>query len=353
MPELTQISHSRVESALLCERKDYYGYRLGLKRRKESASLGLGTAGHACLQALYEEIFKLGTTASAQRKAWPAGVAAMWAKYEELVLQGWKDEDPKRWALKQVLEHYIANERIVLAGWRVLAVEKEFHVRWRDDSSMLFKVDMIAVDPKRRRVVVDHKFVWDFYSPDMAGLQPQLPKYVGMLRFLGHDIAYGAYNMLRTRKVAGESMLKAELVDTIAKAIGIADDEGAVKILAKHKVEDLRAQAEQRGIEHTKPVSADKLVQFLDVPMSDARVRRTLTEQFEKAGRLLESDKLTTEQYEQSALRVANNMVCKSCSFRLICKTELNEEDTRLVMQDYEHRDPRELPELLGEEDDD
>ena len=340
---MTQISHSRVESALLCMRKDHYGYYLGLRRKKESDSLAIGTAGHACLEALYSTLLAQGKSAAAQRRAWKHGVAAMWAKYHGLVAEGYEDGASNRWTLEECLQHYERLEALVQNGWRVLAVEKEFHVRWNDEGdTMNFKVDLIAANPQGKIVVVDHKFVWDYYSPKVVRLQPQLPKYIGMLRFLGYKIESGLYNMVRTRKVQGEKMLKADLIAALEQVGG----------LTTGKVEELQARLEARDIEHTKPVKDEQLLQTQPVEASDARVSRTLQEQFLKAEQLIELDKEGASRRDLLSFRVANNMICKSCSFNELCATELAGDDTTLVMEEFVKRDPRELPPLDGEEDD-
>lgn len=341
MSELIQISHSRVESFLSCERKDYYGYHLGLKRKKEGIALGLGNAVHSCTEALYAKLLSHGSKASVQRKHWEQGVAAMWARFHELVAEGWVDEDPKRWSLEEILTHYVENESLVQAGYAILAVEKEFHVRWSEESSILFRVDLIVRDPGGRQLVVDTKTVWDFYSETEMRLLPQLAKYAGMLRFLGHRIEGGAYNMIRSRRVAGgKKLLKAEMIAQLE----------AVGGLTTGTVAELEARLAARGIPVQAPPTKDQLYQLAQVPLSSERIRRALEEQFGAASRILDRMKLTAEQYDQQALRSVSRMNCKSCSFRLICEPELNGEDTRLALEMYEHRDPRELPELDGED---
>lgn len=358
MTELIQISHSRVENFLACERRDYYGYHLGLKRKKEGIALGLGNATHTCTQALYERILEAGYSAREQRKAWDQAVAAMWAKYQSLVAQGWTDDDPKRWTLKEVLEHYVANESIVLKGLRVLAVEKEFHVRWSDTSTILFRVDLIVAEPSGRQLVVDTKAVWDFYSDAELRLLPQLAKYAGMLRFLGHRIEGAAYNMIRTRRVmGGKKLLKAEIVEALYNYFGEDEHPDAMAAwaidLPKMKVDELQKLCDIHGIQTQAPPEGHQLYRWADVPLSDARVTRALKEQFETAGRIIDRMGLTAEQYDEQAVRSVSRVGCKSCSYRELCPAELNGEDTRLVMDTFTHRDPRELPDLDGEEDDD
>lgn len=352
--ELIQISHSRVEGFLSCERKDYYAYHLGLKRKKEGIALGLGNSVHACTEALYARILELGKSAKAQRQAWDQGVAAMWAKYHQLVAQGWVDEDPKRWTLKEILEHYLAAESLVLKGYRILAVEKEFHVRWSDEASILFRVDLIVADPAGRQLVVDTKTVWDFYTDTELRLLPQLAKYAGMLRFLGYRIEGAAYNMIRSRRLNGGKMLKAEIIEAILSTQTEAGRKEMLEVLKieKHTVAELTEIAEKGGIAVVTPPEAHQLYRWAPVALNDDRVHRSLEEQFEAAERVLGRSKLTIEQYDKIALRSVSKMNCKGCQFRELCPAELNGEDTRLIMDTFTHRDPRELPELDGEDDD-
>jgi hypothetical protein len=189
-------------------------------------------------------------------------------------------------------------------------------------------------------VAVDHKTVWDFYTIKDSRLQPQLPKYVGMLRFLGQPVEYGIYNMIRSRRLMGDKMLKSQL----SEALGEPEN-------TKLKVVELEAMAEERGIVTRTPPLDTQLYDTLPVPMSDARISQTLQEQFDTAEEIIELDKLTVEQRDRKSWRVANKMVCNGCSFRELCDTELAGEDTTLVLEEYQKRDPRELPPLDGEDD--
>ncbi len=353
---MTQISHSRVEGFLLCERKTWYGYDLGLRRKKESASLRVGTAGHECLQALYDFVLAKSGTQVGQRRAWKQAVEAMWSKYHELVANGYEDTDPKRWTLKELLENYIEQEPLVLAGHRILAVEKEFHVRWNDEGdTMLFKVDAIVRAPDGRDIVVDFKFVWDYYSSKMVRLQPQLPKYVGMLRFLGYKVAGGLYVEVRTRRIQGDAMRKPELLEAVSKLPAAAITAGATlfeRPTEKWTVDQLKQVAEENGIATSTGATKEQKLQTAPVEMSATRIERTLREQFGVAQRIIDRMAIVDpEERDLLSVRTANNMVCKSCSFNELCAAELAGDDTRMIMGEYEVRDDRELPELDGEDD--
>jgi hypothetical protein len=131
-------------------------------------------------------------------------------------------------------------------------------------------------------VVVDHKFVYDFYTYNDAALQPQIPLYIGGLRALDYKIDYGMYNMLRNRKIKTETT------------------ENSVKVL------DLRPNGE--------------------------RVQRTFLEQIDTADEIMALKALGDNEIDIKMHRVANKMVCQSCSFRDLCTTELVGGNTKLMI---------------------
>jgi len=245
---MPSVSHSEVDSYLLCRRKHYYGYGLSLERISTSQSLATGTAGHRILEAFYAHLLSLSDTAKGQLENFDLALERAYSVYQEVMDEGYTDAN-NRAVLHDILFHeewgYFANEFMVKNGWRVLAVEAEFSLIYDTEtqSSYPFVIDMLVQDPEGRYVVIDHKFVYDFYTPEQTDLQPQIPKYIGALRAMGHEIAYGAYNMLRTRKLktpAADSMnyfmiLKPNpdrVLNTFMEQLGVAAEIQALKELS-------------------------------------------------------------------------------------------------------------------------
>jgi hypothetical protein len=159
---------------------------------------------------------------------------------------------------------------------------------------------MIVEDPEGRYVVIDHKFVYDFYTPEQTDLQPQIPKYIGALRAMNHQIAYGAYNMVRTRKL--------------------------------------------------KTPTADSMQYFMILKPNTDRVLNTFMEQLGVAAEIQALKELTIEEQNKRAYRTANKMVCQSCSFRDICSTELIGGNTKLMLKtEYKIRERRVIGVSNGE----
>jgi hypothetical protein len=302
---MPSVSHSEVDSYLLCRRKHYYGYGLSLERISTSQSLATGTAGHRILEAFYAHLMSLSDTAKGQLENFDLGLERAYTVYRQIMDEGYEDAD-NRAMLHDMLFHeewgYFANEFMVRNGWRILAVEAEFNLIYDTDteSSYPFVVDMIVEDPEGRYVVIDHKFVYDFYTPAQTDLQPQIPKYIGALRALNYEIVYGAYNMVRTRKL--------------------------------------------------KTPAPDSMNYFMILKPNTDRVLNTFMEQLGVAAEIQALKELTIEEQSKRAYRTANKMVCQSCSFRDICSTELIGGNTELMMKtEYKIRERRKFGVSNGE----
>lgn len=296
---MPSVSHSEVDSYLLCRRKHYYGYGLSLERVTTSASLATGTAGHKVLEQFYRYILDHGITAEEQAEAWDDALLVARDTYDQIVKDGYEDADRKA-KLHDILFDenygYFNNEFFVKNGWRILGVESEFNLLYDEDTQATypFVVDMIVQDTDGNYVVIDHKFVYDFYTPEQTDLQPQIPKYIGALRALGHEISYGAYNMFRTRKMKDPT-----------------------------------------------PESNNYLM--LLKPNSQ-RIVNTFMEQLGVASEIQALKELSIEEQEKRAYRTANKMVCQSCSFRDICSIELMGGNVELIKKtEYKIRERREF----------
>jgi CRISPR/Cas system-associated exonuclease Cas4 (RecB family) len=271
---MPSVSHSEVDSYLLCRRKHYYGYTLSLQRVKESSALAMGTAGHTVLEAFY--------TAILEGKDFDTAVDVARETADGLAI-----EIPANRAniFDTLFTYYFPNEPFVKEGYEILAVEKKFNLEYDEENKMQypFVVDLIVKSPEGKTIVVDHKFVYDFYNYEATIMQPQIPKYVGALRALNHKIDYGMYNMIRTRKL--------------------------------------------------KEPDATSMCQQLDVKPESARVTQVFKEQISVASEIQKIKQLTPEQQEATAYRVANKMVCQSCSFLDICRTELSGGNSKLMIE--------------------
>ena len=284
---MPSVSHSEVDSYLLCRRKHYYGYTKSLQRVQESAALAMGSAGHKVLEVFYKNIL--------DGNSFDVSLAAAKAEADELRQQV---SIPANRAniFDTLFDIYFPNEPLVKEGWEILAVEKQFNLEYDPDTQAQypFVVDIIAKSPEGKVVVIDHKFVYDFYNYEASIMQPQIPKYIGALRALNYKIDHGAYNMIRTRKL--------------------------------------------------KEATADGMISWLDVKPEPARVTQVFKEQIAVASDIMAIKGMDEKLQDEHAYRVANKMVCQSCSFLDICRTELSGGNSKLMIQtEYKIRERKEF----------
>jgi len=346
----TAISHSRVEAYLSCRRKDWYGYQFptdigrGIRRQQTSDSLGMGTAFHRIAAVYYTVFLNGGEREEAQEYAW--------GEYERIIEEGFEEAGGQKATLETVVHRWIDNETLS-EDYEILGVEQEFNLQ-SDEGEFPFIVDLLVRDRRTGLVyVVDHKTGYYLYRPEYTDLMPQVPKYIGALRALGYNIAGGLYQVVRTQALQGKKMLKPELIMTVGEALGISDDEQAMKILSKNTVANLEAICDEKGIEHCTPPDPEQVLQILPLDPSLDRVLETVREQFEVAQEIRERDEWPEEDQDRRAYRTANQTVCKSCNFRLICAEELRGGNTGLVLlAEYEAKPKRDAIEVSEEVDD-
>jgi len=86
-----------------------------------------------------------------------------------------------------------------------------------------------------------------------------------------------------------------------------------------------------------KDMSGPNIMRMDQVPLGNVRVMRTFKEQIATTERIAAYKEMPLEEWSEKAVRVANSMVCKSCSFRDLCIAELNGSDGKLMRRvDFE-----------------
>lgn len=273
---MPSVSHSEVDSYLLCRRKHYYGYTKSLQRVRESSALAMGTAGHAILETFYKSVMEGATFHHALEFA---------SDHADELRQQVDIPANRANIFDTLFDIYFPNEPFVNEGYEILGVEKQFNLEYDEENKLQypFVVDLIVRSPEGKVIIVDHKFVYDFYTYDASIMQPQIPKYIGALRALNYKIDHGMYNMIRTRKM--------------------------------------------------KEMDVTNMVQLLDVKPEPQRVVNVFTEQIAVANEIQKIKLLPEELQDAAAYRVANKMVCQSCSFLDICRTELVGGNGKLMIE--------------------
>ena len=288
------VSHSEVESYLRCERNHFYGYGMEIQKISRSDALRRGTLGHQA----FEAYFNFQKKAQEEGLWMTPGFTPIEALAEAMSLI-MASTSSVRYEVLGYFQWFVQNQNFT--SWKIISVEEEFVLDINEDLTYPFVVDLIAEDPWGNIVLVDHKFVYDFINDNDVELLGQLPKYAGALRAMGYKVDKVAYNQLRTRVVKDQT---------------------------------------------------DKTqYQFRIMDVTNERVQRTFLEQMIVATRVQDKKQLLIDnpetglaEWSRDAIRVANSMICRGCSFRSLCAAELNGSGAQLVLDSqFEKKTRREI----------
>lgn len=182
MTERKLISHSEAESLAQCEQKHYNAHVLKITSKNHAPGLQRGTDGHHFFEVFFKAILQGYDNELAKSVAIAATATLEYGPEVINKCVPWVD---KIWPK---------------LGWKIVACEIELRVAISDTLVYPCKIDLL-VEIKGKLVIVDHKFLYDFYTQQMVDIFPQLPKYMVALRQHGYDVKYAIYNQIRTRDV--------------------------------------------------------------------------------------------------------------------------------------------------------
>lgn len=284
-----KISNSEVTDFNTCEYRYYLSYDLGLEPKIQPKALFRGIIGHDCLDAYYQHFIGL-MPGQKTDDVYEKAEAAAW-----VVLSSYIASAPNFYVdivvdLRRVLARYFKYAKESQRDWIILASEKMYELDLVEDFSYSCRVDLVArIDGLV--TVVDHKFVYDFWSMDDLDINPQLPKYVGILRNNGIQIDRAKVNQIRYR------VLK------------------------------------------TRELSDEEMFRLDDDTPTTIEVQKFLREQILTSRRIVEHRERPLPVREMEAIRVLNKMVCKSCPVRSLCIESLKGQDiNNTIAMDYQTR---------------
>lgn len=293
------VSNSEVSNYLSCERKHYYAHALNLEPINFSTSLSRGIIGHEALAAFYDVIKAWQDSQDQNTVVTPVGVhneavEMMNAVVDKYYLQTLQQQGFSRkqetlemlTMLKQLLSRYVDFQHDDM--WKIIEVEQSHVMPLFDQYGYGMRLDLLVqftVGPRAGEIwVVDHKFVYDFYSQDTLRINAQMPKYLATVRAeTGLVIKGGILNELRHRMKKG-------------------------------------------------PMTDAELFRREPLTPSTTRIRNIMKEQIKASEEIMERHALPVEVYGERAKRVMNQMVCKNCSFLEPCMTELDGENISLML---------------------
>ena len=272
-----KISNSEVSTWLACQRRYYYQFDLNLKPIRYGDALNRGIIGHEILATYYGE-----------RKMGATKPDAITVARKELMPYLSSDTEIAM-DLDRILQGYWAN--VDDSFWRIIAVETELELRLTDDFDYIMRLDLYIQDMNSGDfLLMDHKFVYDFWNADKLELSGQFPKYIGTLRYNNMQVDKAVLNQLRYRSIKNPSP------------------------------EQLYTQTTQRP--------------------SDAKIRRAMKEQIIAGTEIMKWRELPVEERGELATRNMNPQVCNMCPVKTLCMSEFDGGDIGyLIQNDYTRND--------------
>lgn len=189
------ISNSRVNTFLTCQRKEYYSFRERLQPRQRNYGKGLtrGIVGHQALESYY-----LGKQSGYSKEQ----CLALALEQVDIEIENIPEFTKEFLQLQDVLKSYV--DLYWDEKWEVLEVEKQYDTILENstvDVKYGMRLDLLVKDEWGNIILVDHKFVYNFFTEKELKMNGQTRKYIRCLRDNGIPVKKAILNQIRYREL--------------------------------------------------------------------------------------------------------------------------------------------------------
>jgi len=283
------VSNTEITSYSTCKRAHYYRFIMDLEPKEHILSKALfrGIVGHRIWEAYYQAL-KDGYSVDEAKQI---GLDKQREEVEKVVA-----ENPEHYDMIQIVmelrtlfDTYTEVYRV--DDFKPIEVETVFSTTMRPGLDYGLRLDVLAEMTKGEYrgdiVVLDHKFLYNFKTPDEIDMDGQLPKYISTVRASGVVVTKGRFNMIRYRSLKNNA----------------PED-----LFHREWIKPKKREIEQIWKDQTKV--ADEIEYMKQLPPAQA---------------------------SEEAVRNMSPYICRSCYFKKLCKLELNGQDiTNAVVMDYQ-----------------
>jgi hypothetical protein len=252
-----------------------------------SKALFRGIVGHRIWEAYYQAL-KDGFSVDEAKQI---GLKAQEAEIEKVVRENPEHYDMIQIAmeLRTLFDTYTEVYRV--DDFKPLEVESVFKTTMRLGLEYGLRLDVLAEMTKGEFrgdiVVLDHKFLYNFKTPDEIDMDGQLPKYISTVKDNGIVVTKGRFNMIRYRSLKNNR----------------PED-----LFHREWIKPKKAEIEQIWKDQT--IVSNEIEYMKQLPPAAA---------------------------SEAAVRNMSPYICRSCYFKKLCKLELNGQDiTNAVVMDYQ-----------------
>ena len=190
-----RISNSEASAWLACQRRYFYQYGPEpLYPKTYSEPLTRGIIGHDALEQYYTALQNGATSYEALQIS--RSKLFSYIDHPTII----PETQTIIYDLDILLQQYV--EQTDDSNWIIRSVEKMANLPLTSRYEYVLRLDLLVEERTSGKIIlVDHKFVYNFWSMDEIDMSPQIPKYVATLRAQGVEIDHFLLNQLRYRKL--------------------------------------------------------------------------------------------------------------------------------------------------------
>ena len=184
------VSNSEAIAFISCKRMWEFAFGLNLTPKETPTPLARGSLGHLA----FEHYVLARLSGDSHEKALQAGLAVFGPALTEMKVEVVM-ETQMLW--QRYMQHHQG-----WPEWNLLGTEQRVDLQLTDTLAVPIRYDLLIQEKHTGKIrIVDYKFTYDFWWDDDHNLNPQMPKYIGVLRANGQAIDGGYLEEIRTRSI--------------------------------------------------------------------------------------------------------------------------------------------------------
>lgn len=184
------VSNSEAIAFISCKRMWEFAFGFNLAQKVTPKPLARGTLGHSAFEAYVNA--RLG--GDSHESAVQAGLAVMQAAMSYIL--------PDIIMEVQFLWTRYMSSHNGWPEWELVGTEQRVDLQLTETLAMPIRYDLMVREKNTGKLkIVDYKFTYDFWKPSDHDLNPQMPKYIGVMKANGEPVEGGFLEEIRTRNM--------------------------------------------------------------------------------------------------------------------------------------------------------
>lgn len=197
LPESRAISNSEVTTFLSCKEMYNFAFLLNLAPKIEKRQITRGTLGHGW----FEHYIIARLSGASHEDSMRA--ASSWLAHQ--IREGAESDIIAE--VNMLCNRYMQYHQ-GWPDWELLGTEQRLDLELSDTLTLPIRYDLfVRHKPTGRQLIGDFKFTYDFWSADDHRLNPQMPKYISVMRANGYQVDGGFLEEIRTRRIVAKDKL--------------------------------------------------------------------------------------------------------------------------------------------------